>query len=251
MDPTEIKKPELIVTEDLAQFIDIAAKYISSQLEDIAGSKGHVDIALSGGSTPIPVYEKLTLHTYAFHIPWEAIDFYFGDERCVPPDDPDSNFFAAEDSILKYESIKSSQIHRIPADEENLEKVAMEYAAILPDHLDILLLGMGDDGHIASIFPGSILVDEKNAKMAVVKETPRDPKCRITITPIVIENAGKIVVMVSGANKAQMVARAIEGPYNPHEIPAQLALEGTWILDKAAASGLLETKYSISVSQYQ
>lgn len=187
----------------------VADDWAGAAAEWIARHAGR-SIALAGGTTPRAVYARLAL-------PWAEINFYFSDERAVPPDHPESNFRMAR------ELLPAARLHRMES--------AEEYARILPEPLDLLYLGMGEDGHTASLFPGSPALEETRRVVAV-----RGPD-RITITPPVIASARALLVVATGAAKAAMVRRAREGPWDPRAVPAQLARHGTWIVDRAAASG--------------
>jgi 6-phosphogluconolactonase len=165
------------------------------------------------------------------------LEFYFGDERCVSPTDPDSNYQMVRESLFARAPIAPGQVNRIEAERADRDQAAAEYEAKLPKRLDLLLLGMGTDGHTASLFPGSSVLDEKERRILVVSG-PKPPLWRITITPPVIASARQILVLVSGGDKALMVARALREPRNPKKIPIQLALQGTWILDASAAEEL-------------
>lgn len=163
------------------------------------------------------------------------MDVFFGDERAVPPDDADSNYFMVYHALLSRVPIPSGNVHRMQAERADLEAVAREYERSLPSRLDVLLLGVGADGHTASLFPGSAASKEQD-RLVVPVRAPKPPGERLTITPPVIEVARNVSVIATGADKAWMVARAIEGPFAPSEVPAQLARRGVWFLDRAAAA---------------
>jgi 6-phosphogluconolactonase len=155
----------------------------------------------------------------------------------VPPTDPASNYRMAREALLDRVSVPAARVHRMEADDADLEKAAARYAALLPDALDVLVLGMGPDGHTASLFPGSPALREQVRKV-VPARAPVPPLPRLTITPPVIAAARRVAVIVAGVAKAPVVARALQGPWRPEELPAQLARHGTWILDRPAASAL-------------
>lgn len=195
-------------------------------------ARGRCALALAGGSTPRETYRRLST-THAGRL--SSVDFYFGDERCVPPDDPESNFRMAREALFERCGIPDERIHRIAAERADRERAAAEYERLLPDRLDLLLLGIGEDGHIASLFPGSWSLGER-ARRVVVVESPKPPRRRITITPPVVEAARRVLVLACGASKARAVARALRGEEDPSVVPARLARRGTWIVDRAAAS---------------
>jgi 6-phosphogluconolactonase len=166
---------------------------------------------------------------------------FFGDERAVPRDDPDSNFGMACRSLLDHVSIRGDRVHRMEADCPDRAVAAEEYDRLLPPRLDILLLGVGPDGHTASLFPGSPALLETDRRVVAVPGPPppiQPQVARMTITPPVIGAARNVAVLVSGIAKAALLARILEGPSDPITLPAQFARRGTWILDRAAAGQL-------------
>lgn len=170
-------------------------------------------------------------------LPWEKVDFYFGDERCVSQESPESNFRMAQETLFQNVPIPRDRVHRIEGERSDRDQAARDYEAMLPDSLDLILLGMGVDGHTASLFPGSSALSGTERGVLAV-EGPYPPRWRITITPLAIQEARSTLVLVSGREKASMLVRALEGDYRPQEIPVQLALPGTWIVDRDAASEL-------------
>ena len=210
----------------------VAAGAIAGAIEEAITGRGRCALALAGGGTPAPVYQALALHST---IRWSAVDIYFGDERAVPPDDPASNFRMARESLLDRIAVSAECVHRMPADRRDRAVAATEYDALLPGSLDVLLLGMGEDGHTASLFPRSAALAESQRRVLAVTGT-KAPVERLTITPPVIAAARTIFVMVRGSAKAAMVSRVIEGHDDPQNLPAQLARHGTWLLDDDAAA---------------
>jgi 6-phosphogluconolactonase len=166
---------------------------------------------------------------------------YFGDERAVPPDHPDSNFGMARSALLDHVPVQFDRVHRMAAEEPDLASAAEDYARLLPARLDVLLLGLGPDGHTASLFPGSAALSETGRLVVAVSRPapPIEPSVRrMTITPPVIDAARQVVMLVTGEGKAAVVARVLDGPLDPAVLPAQIARHGTWIVDHAAASQL-------------
>ncbi len=212
----------------------VAAGAIAVAIEAAIAACGRCALALAGGGTPAAVYQALALQTT---IRWSAVDIFFGDERAVPPDDPDSNYRMARESLLDRITVPAEQVHRMPADRRDRAQAAAEYDVLLPSSLDVLLLGMGNDGHTASLFPHSVALAEPKRRVLAVTGT-KAPVARLTITPPVIAAARAIFVMVRGRDKAAMVKRAIEGPDDPQNLPVQLARRGTWLLDDDAAAAL-------------
>jgi 6-phosphogluconolactonase len=223
-----------LVAADEDELPRIAAAWLAEEVKQAVARGGRCALALSGGSTPRPAYERLAAEP---GMPWDVVEVYFGDERAVPPTDPASNYRMAREALLDRVPIPAARVHRMEADDPDLDAAAARYAALLPERLDVLVLGMGQDGHTASLFPGSPPVHEKERKV-VPAGAPVPPVHRLTITPPVIAAARRVAVLTAGMAKAPVVARVLRGPWRPEVLPAQLAREGTWILDRAAASAL-------------
>lgn len=223
----------LVVARDRAALVDAAAEWIAAAIAGTVAERGACAIALAGGTTPREVYARLARREAT--VPWPAVRVYFGDERAVPPDDPASNFHMAREVLLRHVPIAGGSIHRMEAERADLDEAARRYEAVLPERLDILLLGVGIDGHTASLFPGAPALDERRRRV-VRAESPVPPVRRLTITPPVIARARRLAVIVAGAAKAPAVARALEEPLPPRDVPARLARDGTWLVDAEAAS---------------
>jgi 6-phosphogluconolactonase len=170
-------------------------------------------------------------------IDWSRVDVFFCDERAVPPDHAESNYRMVHRALLSRVPIPPMKIHRMEAERPDRDAAALEYERSLPSRLDLLVLGMGADGHTASLFPGSAAVDEPR-RLVLPVTGAKAPVERLTITPPVIEAARQLAVIATGEDKAPMVARALEGPLTPKAVPAQLARRGIWFLDRAAAARL-------------
>ena len=225
---------EPIVAADLDELARRAAAWMAGEVKRAVARSGRCALALSGGSTPRPAYERLATEPA---VPWDAVEVYFGDERAVPPTDPASNYRMARETLIERVGLPEGCVHRMEADDPDLEAAAARYAALLPDRLDVLVLGMGPDGHTASLFPRSPALRETKRKV-VPATSPVPPVNRLTITPPVIASARRVSVITAGAAKAPLVAQVLQGPWRPEELPAQLAREGTWIIDRGAAAGL-------------
>jgi 6-phosphogluconolactonase len=188
---------------------------------------------LAGGSTPEPAYRRLASADLAPPVAWSAVSIYFGDERCVPPEDPESNYGMVKRVLLDALAAPPAAVHRMRGEDPDPARAAAAYAALLPEHVDVLVLGMGADGHTASLFPGSpALAEERRRVMAVTG--PKPPARRLTITPPVIRAARAIIVLVAGAEKAAVAARVLGPEGAGADLPAALARHGIWILDRAA-----------------
>lgn len=209
-----------------------AALRIRELVIESAKLRGRACIALSGGTTPRAVHEALAVLP---EVPWHLVHIFFGDERAVPPDHPDSNYRMAKESLLSRVSIPSAQVHRPAAEDRDHSAAAKAYAAILPAEFDVVMLGIGEDGHTASLFPGSAAIEEKT-ELYVPVIGPKPPPERLTVTPPVLERAHSLVMLAVGGGKAEAVQRALEGAWDPGATPSQLARRGTWFLDPAAAA---------------
>ena len=224
----------LIVGSTRAELARQAAGWLDLEVSSAIAERGSCALGLAGGRTPEPVYRELASR---LSIDWKRVHVFFGDERAVPPDHPDSNYRVVHLALLSRVPIPSGNIHRMEAERIDREAAAREYERSLPPRLDVLLLGMGSDGHTASLFPGSAALDERH-RLVVPVLGAKPPAIRLTITPPVIEAARKVAVIATGKDKALMVARAIEGPLALKAVPVQLARRGVWFVDQAAAAQL-------------
>jgi 6-phosphogluconolactonase len=226
---------ELVVVERAA-FASSAARRLVAEIRRVLETRERCSLALSGGSTPKVVYEGLAAEL-PDREPWSRIDVFFGDERCVPPGDPASNYRMAREALLGRVPIEPSQVHRMEGERADHDEAARAYAAILPQRLDLLVLGLGVDGHTASLFPGAPALAESHRRVIAVS-APSSPRERLTITPPVIRDARLTIGLVAGTAKAGALARVIDGPYTPDRTPGQLARAGLWIADSAGAARL-------------
>ncbi|MDP5230000.1 MAG: 6-phosphogluconolactonase [Cellulophaga sp.] len=225
---------------------DVAAKF-STFLADLVKSTKILNIALSGGSTPKIVFDYLA-ENYA-DLDWSHVNFYWGDERCVLPTDSESNYKMTVKHLLSKIEIPSENIFRIQG-ENDPEKEAIRYSAVLEKELpsefkipqfDLVILGMGDDGHTASIFPHEIELWDSNEN-CVVAVHPDSGQKRVSITGKIINNAEKVAFLVTGASKAEKVQEIIKKTGNFKEYPATLVKPTSgkliWFLDKDAAKNI-------------
>jgi 6-phosphogluconolactonase len=216
---------------------DAAARRIIGLIADTIARRGGCALALAGGATPRPVYARMAAPPLVDRVAWDRVAIYFSDERCVSPDAEESNYRMAREELLQHEPVCRASVHRMEGERDDTDAAAQDYERRLPAALDILLLGMGEDGHTASLFPRSAAAAEGVRRVvAVTRPSPERP--RLTITPRVIDAASNLIVLLAGAHKAATVAKALEGPYVPDRLPIQLALRGTWLMDDAAARGL-------------
>lgn len=230
-------RPARVVVAPAAGFGEAGARLLAGALRTAAprqgAGDGSVSLALAGGSTPRPVYERLA----GAPVPWEVVDVFFGDERCVPPDDPESNYRMARKALLDRIPVPEDRVHRMACEAGDPDRAAERYARALPDRLDVLVLGIGSDGHTASLFPGAPALGESARRVAAVR-APEPPRRRLTLTPPVLRAARRTFVLAAGRAKAAAVRRALEGPWDPSACPAQLARGGVWILDSEAGASL-------------
>jgi 6-phosphogluconolactonase len=178
------------------------------------------------------VYQQLA---HAGTVPWDRVELFFADERAVPPTDPRSNYRLVADTLGPRFQNRPEAIHRMEGESPDLDRAAANYEGIIPARFALLVLGMGEDGHTASLFPGHPAVGEGRRRVLAV-QVPASPPARLTITPRVIAEARTVLVLVAGAAKAAAAQTALRGPLDPVRCPAQLAREGTWILDRPAAA---------------
>ncbi|HEX5273750.1 MAG TPA: 6-phosphogluconolactonase [Candidatus Rubrimentiphilum sp.] len=206
--------------------------------------RGGCFIALAGGRTPQAAYSLLASSERRDAIDWTHVFIYFGDERCVPPESDESNYKMASESFLSKMPIPPKHVHRMHGEDEP-ERAARAYSQLLVEtmgevpHFDLMLLGMGDDGHTASLFPGTDpATDEEQLVRAVFVE--KYGVHRLTLTPLVINHSRRIAIAVEGAAKAATLRVVREGPYDPVKYPVQIVQPAdgkfTWLADQAAAS---------------
>jgi 6-phosphogluconolactonase len=217
---------------------------------------GRFSLVLSGGTTPRPLYELLAKPPFSKSLDWNKVEFFWGDERVVSPDDPSSNYRMAREAMLDQLKIPAAHIHRIRAEEKDLDKAARAYEDEItkvlgevsgggrkPPHFNLFLLGMGPDGHTASIFPGTDAIEEKE-RWVIPVDVPSLGVKRITMTPELINSAHFIIFMVTGKNKAEVVANVLQGPRDPQRCPVQLIHpltgEVIWFADRDASSKLIQ-----------
>ncbi len=233
------------------ELIGFAKKTFTEISKSAIMERGRFLIMLSGGFTPLKLYEKLAKE----NLDWTRVHFFWGDERCVPVDDPGNNFGQAKK--VWFDNIGATNIHRIKSDPstgsgQRFEpaRAARDYAATLKvfadapldwPRFDLVLLGMGEDGHTASLFPGSP-VDVDSPTLAVTANYQDRPANRVTLTPMVFNQAREIWFLVTGSSKAETLRKVLKGEYKPDVYPAQRIqpVNGNlvWMIDEAAGSKL-------------
>jgi 6-phosphogluconolactonase len=216
-------------------FASQAAAHLAQLLVGLPPPGRRASLALAGGATPLPVYRELAGPTGDV-VPWSRLELFFGDERAVPPTDEESNYGQIE-RALGARLRQVVRVERMEGERADLEAAALAYERALPVALDLVLLGMGEDGHVASLFPESPALDER-ARRVVPVLGPAPRRARLTITPPVLAAARRVVILVRGRAKAERVARVVAGDDGGPRLPAMLVRQGTWILDEDAASAL-------------
>ena len=216
---------------------------------DAVGANGRFTVALSGGSTPRGLYALLaTDAAWRDQLPWARMHFFWGDERHVPPEHAESNFRMADKALLSVAPVPPANIHRINGEAASAADAASEYEDLLREvfelaegevpRFDLILLGLGAEGHTASLFPGTRALTE-NRRLVVSNWVGKLFADRITLTLPVLNNAACLMFIVSGEDKATALKAIFEGPYEPDQLPAQLInpTDGrlVWLLDRAAA----------------
>jgi 6-phosphogluconolactonase len=243
---------EVRVLADASAIAQTAAAEFLAAAQQAVREKGNFSVALAGGSTPKVLYGLLAGDPLLeAKVPWNKIQFYFGDERHVPPEDPESNFRMASEAMFKKAPVDAKQIHRIRAENSNAAEAAEEYEQELRasfqlkggelPRFDLVLLGMGPEGHTASLFPGTKALNEKR-HLVVSNWVGKFYTDRITLTPPVLNNAARILFLVHGAEKAPALKAVLEGPYEPDQLPAQIIRPESgsvqWLVDPTAAGML-------------
>ena len=202
-------------------------------------SKKNASFCLTGGETASKFYSNPDVRKFLKSC---FYNFYFTDERAVNPSSLNSNFHSVSSSLFTDGVTKDLKLNRIRGEAKDLVKEATRYASILPKRIDLLLLSVGEDGHIASIFPRHVSTMEKNKKVVPVYNAPKKPDARLTITPVVILSAIETIVMAAGTKKGKILAKALIDPKNIFELPVRLTIGTTWVLDQAASKAFFKEK---------
>jgi 6-phosphogluconolactonase len=241
-------KPELRVFKDLEELSRAAAERFVRQAAQSIEQRGRFLVALNGGSTPNRMFQLLATN-YRDYVDWTNVHVFWGDERCVPPDDPGSSYGQAREMLFSHVPIPASNVHRVKGELGPVE-ASNDYSSILKEfaspplvwpRFDLVYLGMGEDGHTASLFPGSP-IDVAEPVIPVTAHYQDRPANRVSLTPVVFNSAHMVVFMATGEKKAQTLAEVLRGRYNPEQYPAQRIepKEGRliWLVDEDAASRL-------------
>jgi 6-phosphogluconolactonase len=247
----ETKHPEVHIYDDAPAVARAAADRFVAAARDAMAQRRRFNVALSGGSTPRALYSLLAAQPYHAQVDWSRVWVFWGDERTVPPTDPESNYHMARETLLYHVPVPATQVFRMRGEHADPEKAAALYEvdlrrafALAPGELprfDLILLGMGPDGHTASLFPHTAAVRATD-RLVVANRVDKLQTWRITLTAPVINHAAEVEFLVVGEDKAPVLARVLQGPRDPDELPSQLVAPTrgalVWLLDRSAAAQL-------------
>ena len=236
--------PQRLSQAAAEQFVEIA--------ETAMQARGVFTVALSGGTTPLSLYRLLASEPYSERVDWSRTHIFWGDERCVPPDNSESNYLNTKQTLLDDIQIPEENVHRILAElppeqaAEDYEEKLIKFFSSLQDEtqrteaqFDLLLLGMGDDGHTASLFPGTPAIHEET-RWVVAQYIDKLAAWRITLTPAILNRAANIIFLVAGAAKSYALQKVLYGSHQPDRYPAQIINPNhgnlQWMVDESAAS---------------
>lgn len=233
---------QIKVLPDVAGIARETADLIVASALDAISIKGTFSLALSGGHTPEALYALLAEEPYRSAVDWAKVEIFFGDERCVPPDSPESNYGMARTKMLSKLPIPGDNVYRMRG-EIDPNEAAKEYGQMVKEKfgdggIDLVLLGMGPDGHTASLFPGTEALNETRHR-CVANYVPKLKAWRITLTAPFINRSGAVAILVAGKDKAERLQEVLEGPRDPQKLPIQLIRPESgsllWLVDVAAA----------------
>jgi len=241
---------EIRIADDPVSLAEIAAHEVVNVARAAVAARGRFAVALAGGSTPRATYRRLAQPPLATQMPWDRTLVFFGDERGVPPTHADSNYGMAHSALLAHVPIQPERVFRIRGEDPDPDAVAADYARVLAEalgvrrgetpRLDLVLLGLGIDGHTASLFPGSPVLKETFRTVAAVHAAAASVPQRFTLTYPVLNAAACVIYIVSGAEKAKVVKAALAD--STTTVPAAMVRPSDgrllWVLDRAAAAAL-------------
>jgi 6-phosphogluconolactonase len=237
---------DVAIVETPAALADEAAELFIRAAAEAVGDRGRFVVALAGGATPRGLYTRLAGEPARSRVDWGRAWVFFGDERCVPPTDPESNYRMAWQTLLSVVPVPAAQVFRIRG-EADPAQAAAEYEATLrtvfepgPPRCDLILLGMGLDGHVASLFPGSAVLEERDRLVAAVDQRAAVVSRRVTLTLPAINAARRVLFLIAGSEKARAVAGLLRNPASTLPAARVRPTDGavTLLLDRAAAAGL-------------
>jgi 6-phosphogluconolactonase len=237
------------IYDNIEELSRAAAGWFVQGANDAIARSGRFTVALAGGSTPQRLYQLLADSPFRQQIDWPKLEIFWNDERAVPPDHPESNYGMAQDALLSRVPVDWSRVHRMPGETADADRAAISYqheiAAALavsaegsPPSLDLVLLGIGEDGHTASLFPSTEALQE-HRRWVVANQVPQRSMYRLTMTLPILNQARQVVFLVTGAGKAAILNEILDGPLDPQRLPSQ-AVQPTagqlfWLLDRQAA----------------
>ncbi|HEX9058103.1 MAG TPA: 6-phosphogluconolactonase [Ktedonobacterales bacterium] len=244
--------PTVRVFDDVAALSRAAADALAEVAAKAVRQHGRFRVALSGGSTPQALFKLLAHAPYHDRVSWSRTFVFWGDERCVPPTSADSNYRMARETLLFHVPVPATQVYRMPGEAADPEAGARLYEmslrrafALAPGEMprfDLILLGMGSDGHTASLFPHTSALRVTD-RLVVANRVEKLNTTRLTLTVPVLNNAATVLFLVAGDDKAGALKAVLRGPKHPEEYPAQLVAphdgELVWLVDRAAAAGLV------------
>ena len=248
-----VMKPEIRTHSSLEDLSRAAAECICEIAEEAIKERGIFTLVLSGGTTPRLLYEELAKEPYASRVDWQHTYLFWGDERCVPSDNPDSNFSLALQTLISKVDVPPSNIHRIPAATGSPKPVAAEYETTLREFFqatagsdpstsfpsfDLVLLGIGGDGHTASLFPGDAALEERDRWVVAVDGANASPPVeRITLTLPAINKARYVIFLASGSNKREVFQQVVNNPETSSYPAARVKPSGrlVWFIDEGLA----------------
>lgn len=240
----------LQVLKDKDAVARAAADFFVSLAPQSQGDKRLFRVVLAGGTTPQALYALLASAEYRNRVAWDQVSFFFGDERAVPPDHPDSNYRTAQEALFRPLNIPEKYIYRMEAEQSDLEAAAADYERALRSafdgervpRFDLIFLGMGPDGHTASLFPGHPALAERKRWVTPVLDAPKPPPRRLTLTVPVLNAARLVLFMATGDDKSQALREVLEGHASPDQYPAKHVRPGAdrlvWLVDEAAGETL-------------
>lgn len=249
---TRLAIDELLVAADPPALAREAAARFARIAQKAVARLGRVTLVLAGGSTPERLYACLASEPYRTELPWHKTHIFWSDERAVPPEHPDSNFGMAKRALLDRVPVPADRIHRMQAERSDLDGAASDYQAEIamtfavtpagePPAFDLILLGLGRDGHTASLFPSTQALRETR-RWVCANHIPMLKTNRLTLTPPILNRAMAIVLLVSGVDKAPILQAVLRGPADPGRLPIHLVRPASgrliWLVDQDAAKGL-------------
>jgi 6-phosphogluconolactonase len=233
-----IERGEVRVYENADEVARAGADEVARTVAGILADHGRAFVALAGGNTPKATYKLLATPAWRDRVEWPRIEIFFGDERCVPPDHADSNYRMAREALLDHVPLGADRVHRIAGERPPAEAAAQYQQKLArlgdPPRLDLVLLGMGPDGHTASLFPATPVLTETRALAAAVYVDKLE-SWRVTLTAPVLSSAAHVLITAVGAEKAEALATALAGSAGAVPIQLVRAIDQRWLVDRDAA----------------